>query len=97
MKVRREVSLTPDTYEISMRMQNFSQWVRIGLREHKTGNNLATETLRRIRFANAALTLAAEVIELRKMLEIETDEDPTIVMGNVLHEQEKQKTLEDFA
>tara|TARA_R100000654_G_scaffold44006_2_gene70182 strand:+ start:175 stop:417 length:243 start_codon:yes stop_codon:yes gene_type:complete len=80
-----------------MRMQNFSQWVRIGLREHKTGNNLATETLRRIRFANAALTLAAEVIELRKMLEIETDEDPTIVMGNVLHEQEKQKTLEDFA
>lgn len=97
MKVRREVSLTPDTYEISMRMKNFSQWVRIGLREHKTGNNLATETLRRIRFANAALTLAAEVIELRKMLEIETDEDPTIVMGHVLHEQEKQKTLEDFA
>ena len=96
MKVRREVSLTPDTYAISMRMQNFSQWVRIGLREHKTGNNLATETLRRIRFANAALTLAAEVIELRKMLEIETDEDPTIVMGSVLHEQEKQKTLEDF-
>lgn len=97
MKVRREVSLTPDTYEISMRMHNFSQWVRIGLREHKSGNNLASETLRRIRFAQAALSLAAEVIELRKMLEIETDDDPTLVMSAVLHDQEKQKTLDEFA
>lgn len=80
-----------------MRMQNFSQWVRIGLREHKTGNNLATETLRRIRYAQAALQLAAEVIELRKMLEIDTDEDPLNIVGAVLHDQEKQKTLEDFA
>lgn len=97
MKVRREVSLTPDTYEISMRMQNFSQWVRIGLREHKTGNNLATETLRRIRYAQAALTLAAEIIELRKKVGEDTEEDPNVVVGRVLHEQESQKTLEDFA
>ena len=97
MKVRREVSLTPDTYEISMRMQNFSQWVRIGLREYKSGTNLANAVLMRIRFAQAALSLAAEVIELRKMLEIETDDDPQVVMGAVLHQQDKQKTLEDFA
>ncbi len=97
MKVRREVSLTPDTYDISMNMQNFSQWVRIGLREFKSGNNLAHETLRRIRYAQAALTLAAEVIELRKMLEIETHDDPQTVMGAVLHEQEAQKTLDEYA
>ena len=97
MKVRREVSLTPDTYDVSMRMQNFSQWVRIGLREYKNGNNLAAETLRRIRYAQAALSLAAEVIELRRMLGIETVIDPQEVVGNVLHEQEKQKTLDEYA
>jgi len=97
MKVRREVSLTPDTYAVSMKMQNFSQWVRIGLREYKSGNNLAHETLRRIRYAQAALSLAAEVIELRKMLEIETETDPNTVVGAVLHQQEKQKTLDEFA
>ncbi len=97
MKVRREVSLTEDTYKISMSMQNFSQWVRIGLREYKTGNNLAQETLRRIRYAQAALSLAAEVIELRRMLEIETDIDPNVIVGAVLHDQEKQKTLDEYA
>ena len=97
MKVRREVSLTPDTYDVSMRMQNFSQWVRIGLREYKNGNNLAAETLRRIRYAQAALSLAAEVIELRKCAGIKTDDDPQAVVGNVLHEQERQKTLDEFA
>ena len=97
MKVRREVSLTPDTYDVSMRMQNFSQWVRIGLREYKNGNNLAAETLRRIRYAQAALSLAAEVVELRRMLEIETETDPQIIVGGVLQLQQEQKTLDDYA
>ena len=97
MKVRREVSLTEDTYRISMRMHNFSQWVRIGLREYQSGNNLAAETLRRIRFAQAALSLAAEVIELRKRVGEDTEEDPNVVVGKVLHEQESQKTLDEYA
>ena len=97
MKVRREVSLTPDTYQTSMKMQNFSQWVRIGLREYKMGNNLAAETLRRIRYAQAALSLAAEVIDLRKRVGEDTEDDPNVVVGKVLHMQESQKTLDEYA
>jgi hypothetical protein len=95
MKVRKEVSLTVETAEIANRMNNFSQWVRVGLREYKNGNNLAAETLRRIRFAQAALHLASEVIHLRQQLEIPTETDPSVVMGSYLHAN-KGVTLEDY-
>jgi hypothetical protein len=95
MKVRKEVSLTVETAEIANRMNNFSQWVRVGLREYKNGNNLAAETLRRIRFAQAALHLASEVIDLRQKLEIPTETDPSVVMGSYLHAN-KGVTLEDY-
>ena len=95
MKVRKEVSLTVETAEIANRMANFSQWVRVGLREYKNGNNLAQETLRRIRFAQAALHLASEIVELRQQLGIPTETDPSVVMGSYLHAN-KGLTLEDF-
>ena len=95
MKVRKEISLTPQTYEIAARMPNFSQWVRIGLREYKNGNNLAQETLRRIRFAQAALHLASEVIDLRQQLGIATETDPTVVMGAYMNAN-RGVTLEDY-
>jgi len=95
MKVRKEVSLTVETAEIANKMNNFSQWVRIGLREYKNGNNLAAETLRRIRYAQAALHLSSEVIELRRMLEIETETDPQVVLGQVLSKKDSL-TLEDY-
>ena len=95
MKVRKEVSLTVETAEIANRMANFSQWVRIGLREYKNGNNLAQETLRRIRFAQAALHLASEVIDLRQQLGIATETDPQVVMGAYIHAN-RGVTLEDY-
>jgi len=34
MKVRKEVSLTVETAQVANQMDNFSQWVRIGLRAY---------------------------------------------------------------
>ena len=56
MKVQKMVSLDEMTAKIAQRMSNFSQWVRIGLRQYELQEDLASETMRRMRWAKAAHT-----------------------------------------
>ena len=92
MKRHKMVSLTDDTAEIATRMKNFSQWVRIALREHQNGNDLATETMRRIRWSKAAYMLASTLHE--RALEI--DLDTTITIEEIVAKALNQTTLEEF-
>ena len=73
MKVRKEVSLTPETYAIAAKMPNFSQWVRIGLRMYDMKEDLASETMRRMQWAHAARHLAATLVERAKEIDPNTD------------------------
>ena len=92
MKRHKMVSLTDDTAEIAGKMTNFSQWVRIALREHAVGNDLATETMKRIRWAKAAHMLASALME--RALEVDPDYQGTV--DELIAKAMNQTTLEEF-
>lgn len=92
MKVRKEVSLTPETYAIAASMPNFSQWVRIGLRAYNMNEDIATETMRRIRWASAARHLASAMRDYAIAIDpnFETSVDELIAKAM------NQTSLEEF-
>ena len=92
MKVHKMVSLDEMTAKIAQRMSNFSQWVRVGLRQYELQEDLATETMRRIRWAKATHTLAAMIHE--KALEIDPDYGGTV--EDLIALAMSQTTLEEF-
>ena len=92
MKVRKEVSLTPETYAIAARMPNFSQWVRIGLRAYDMKEDLATETMRRIRLARAVRHLASELREYALLVDKSFDKTVDDLIAKALN----QTSLEEF-
>ena len=92
MKVRKEISLTPETYAIAAGMPNFSQWVRIGLRAYNMNEDLATETMRRIRWANAARQLASALRDYA--IAIDPDFEQTV--DELIAKAMNQTSLEEF-
>lgn len=96
MKHHKMVSLTPDTAVIAEKMKqdgvNFSQWVRIGLREWSMGTDIATEARLRIRWSKAAYMLASTLHE--RALEI--DPETTITIEEIVAKAMNQTSLEEF-
>ena len=92
MKVQKIVSLDEETMKISQKMKNFSQWVRISLRRYALGEDLATETMRRMRWAKAAHMLAATIHE--KAIEIDENYQGTI--DELIKKAMDQTTLEEY-
>ena len=86
------VSLTDETFKIAASMPNFSQWVRIGLREHANGTDLASETMRRVRFAKAAYLLASTLREYALQVDPEFEQTVDDLVAKALN----QTTLEEF-
>lgn len=98
MKVRKEVSLTPETYAIAAKMKNFSQWVRIGLRHYREDNDIITVMMQKTRWAKAAHHLASALVE--RALEIDPEwtvegyeQDP---VAGLIAQAYNQTTLEEF-
>jgi hypothetical protein len=96
MKVQKIVSLDETTMKISQRMDNFSQWVRIGLRDYVNDNDIASETLRRIHWAKAAHLLAAAMVEHGIELDPEYKGTVNDLVNKAYAEAKKQRTLEEF-
>jgi hypothetical protein len=96
MKVQKIVSLDENTMKISQRMGNFSQWVRIALRSYDNGEDLATETMRRIKWAKVASIFAATIIE--KSIEMDENYQGSIedLIDKAMKEVQKQTSLRDF-
>lgn len=92
MKVRKEISLTVETAEVANRMNNFSQWVRIGLRQYQHGEDVASETMRRMRWAKAAHMLASTLLE--RAIEINPDFKGDV--ESIIAQAMNQTTLEEF-
>jgi hypothetical protein len=92
MKVQKMVSLTPETAKIAENMQNFSMWVRIGLREYKTGTSLAEEIRLRIRWAHAAQHLAATLHEYATVVDPNYDGNIDDLIARAMN----QTKLEEF-
>ncbi len=93
VKVRKEVSLTVDTAQIANRMNNFSQWVRIGLRAYKDNMSLGEEVRKRIKWAQCAQYLASYICdhpELSKGMEQHE------IISMAMNHAQKQMSLEDF-
>jgi len=98
MKVRKEISLTPETYAIASKMANFSQWVRVGLRNYRQDNDITTVMMQKVRWAKAAHHLAAALLE--RALEVDPDftikgyeQDP---IAGLIAKAYNQTTLEEF-
>ena len=96
MKVQKIVSLDENTMRISQRMGNFSQWVRIALRSYENGEDLATETMRRIKWAKVANILAATIVE--HSIELDDNYKGSIeeLIAQAMSEVQKQTSLRDF-
>ena len=96
MKVQKIVSLDENTMKISQRMANFSQWVRMGLRSYENGEDLATETMRRIKWAKVAQILAATIVE--HAIELDENYQGSIegLIGKAMNEVQDQTSLRDF-
>ena len=92
MKVQKMVSLDEKTAKIALRMSNFSQWVRIGLRQYELQEDLASETMRRMRWAKAAHMLAATLHE--KALEMDENYGGTV--EDLIAKAMEQRTLEEY-
>ena len=92
MKVRKEISLTPETYAIAARMSNFSQWVRIGLRAYDLKEDLASETMRRMRYARAARHLASALREYALLVDESFDKTVDELIAKAMN----QTSLEEF-
>jgi hypothetical protein len=90
--VRKEVTLDLETWKIADKMTNFSQWVRIGLRNEQLGTDLATETRMRIRWAKAAHILASALIEYAQKVDPDFEEDVQAVVAKAMN----QTTLEEY-
>ena len=96
MKVQKIVSLDENTMKISQKMGNFSQWVRISLRSYENGEDLATETMRRIKWAKVASIFAATIVE--KSIEMDENYKGSIeeLIARAMSEVQKQTSLRDF-
>ena len=82
--------------KISQTIDNFSQWVRIALRSYDNGEDLATETMRRIKWAKVANILAATIIE--KSIDMDENFKGSIeeLIAQAMKEVQKQTSLRDF-
>ena len=89
--MQKIVSLDEMTAKIAQRMSNFSQWVRIGLRQYELQEDLASETMRRMRWAKAAHMLAATLHE--KALEMDENYGGTV--EDLIATAMSQTTLEE--
>lgn len=96
MKVQKIVSLDEETMKISQKMGNFSQWVRMSLRSYDNGEDLATETMRRIKWAKVANILAATIVE--KSIEMDENYQGSLeeLIARAMSEVQKQTSLRDF-
>ncbi len=96
MKVQKIVSLDESTMRISQKMNNFSQWVRMALRSYENGEDLATETMRRIKWAKVASIFAATIVE--KSIEMDENYQGSIedLIDKAMKEVQKQTSLRDF-
>ena len=96
MKVQKIVSLDEDTMKISLKMKNFSQWVRMALRSYENGEDLATETMRRIKWAKVANIFAATIVE--KSIDMDENYQGSIeeLIDKAMKEVQKQTSLRDF-
>ena len=96
MKVQKIVSLDEDTMRISLKMKNFSQWVRLALRSYENGEDLATETMRRIKWAKVANIFAATIVE--KSIDMDENYQGSIeeLIDKAMKEVQKQTSLRDF-
>ena len=94
--MQKIVSLDEDTMRISQRMDNFSQWVRMALRSYENGEDLATETMRRIKWAKVANIFAATIVE--KSIEMDENYQGSIedLIDKAMKEVQKQTSLRDF-
>jgi hypothetical protein len=94
--VQKIVSLDEDTMRISLKMKNFSQWVRMALRNYENGEDLATETMRRIKWAKVANILAVTIVE--KSMEMDENYQGSIeeLIARAMSEVQKQTSLRDF-
>tara|TARA_R110000803_G_scaffold197498_1_gene261052 strand:+ start:53 stop:307 length:255 start_codon:yes stop_codon:yes gene_type:complete len=81
---------------ISQKMKNFSQWVRMALRSYENGEDLATETMRRIKWAKVAHIFAATIVE--KSIEMDENYQGSIedLIDKAMKEVQKQTSLRDF-
>jgi len=96
MKVQKIVSLDENTMRISQKMDNFSQWVRIALRSYENGEDLATETMRRIKWAKVAQIFAATIIEHAIELDENYQGSVEELIAQALKEVQNQTSLRDF-
>jgi len=96
MKVQKIVSLDERTMKISQRMENFSQWVRIGLRNYELKEDIATETIRRMHWAQAAHLLAAAIVEHSIELDPSYGGSVQDLISKAYDEAKNQRTLEEF-
>ena len=82
--------------QISQRMNNFSQWVRAALRSYENGDDLATETILRIKWVKVANIFAATIIE--KSIEMDENYQGSIeeLIAKAMKEVQKQTSLRDF-
>jgi hypothetical protein len=94
--VQKIVSLDEETMRISQKMSNFSQWVRMSLRSYQNGEDLATETMRRIKWAKVANILAATIVE--KSIEMDENYQGSLeeLIARAMSEVQKQTSLRDF-
>ena len=100
MKVQKIVSLDESTMRISQKMDNFSQWVRIGLRNYDQGHDLTSELMeankQKAQWAKVANIFAATLIE--KSIEMDQNYKGSIedLIYIAMKEVQNQKSLRDF-
>jgi len=92
MKVRKEVSLTVETAQIAAQMDNFSQWVRIGLRAYGLQEDIATQAMRVVRYRKACLHLASTLIDYATQIDPDYKGNVEEIIAKALN----QTTLEEF-
>ncbi len=100
MKVQKIVSLDEDTMRISQKMKNFSQWVRIGLRNYDQGHDLTHELVeankQKAQWAKVANIFASTLVE--KSVEMDENYKGSIedLIYIAMKEVQKQTSLRDF-
>ena len=92
MKVRKEVSLTVETAQIATQMDNFSQWVRIGLRAYGLQEDIATQAMGVVRYRKACLHLASTLIDYATQIDPDYKGNVEEIIAKALN----QTTLEEF-
>lgn len=92
MKVQKMVSLTPETAKIAESMQNFSMWVRIGLRNYQHGTSIAEEIRLRVRWAHAAQHLASALHDYATQIDPEFEQTVDDLIAKAMN----QTKLEEF-